>query len=76
MYLNLQRNTNAAVSQLKVDCLEKIKPWDPTKGNLYVQSIDTEYLSRLLLLLDNSCVENTTDVVINDIVEILNNIYI
>lgn len=72
LYLNLQRNTNAAVSQLKVDCLEKINPWDPTKE----KSIDTEHLCKLLLLLDNSCVENTTDVVINDIVDLLNNIYI
>lgn len=51
-----------------------MKPWDRSQENIYVQYSDTEHLSKVLSLLHNSYVENTTDDVIDDIVKNWNKI--
>ena len=76
LHLSLQNDNNIDSSTQVINCKEKIKSWDRSKEQLYVQSIDSELISNLLTSLDNIDPENTTESSINHIIKQLNKLYI
>lgn len=56
--------------------LKKIKSWNSSNVQLYIQSIDGDQYNQILALLENCNLDNATGDVINEIVENLNKIYI
>jgi hypothetical protein len=68
LHLNLQNDNNIVPSTPVINFTEKIKPWDRSKEQLYVQSVDGELISNLLTSLDNITPENTTESSINHII--------
>lgn len=59
-----------------MDCVKKIKSWNSSNVQLYIQSIDGDQYNQILALLENCNLDNATGDVINEIVENLNKIYI
>jgi hypothetical protein len=74
--LNLQNDNNIVPSTPVINFTEKIKQWDRSKEQLFVQSMDSELISNLLTSLDNITPENTTESSTNHIINQLNTIYI
>lgn len=56
--------------------VKKIKSWNSSNVQLYIQSIDGDQYNQILTLLENCNLDNATGDVINEIVENLNKIYI
>lgn len=56
--------------------VKKIKSWNSSNVQLYIQSIDGDQYNQILALLENCNLDNATGDVINEIVENLNKIYI
>lgn len=56
--------------------LKKIKSWNSSNVQLYIQSIDGDQYNQILALLENCNLDNATGDVINEFVENLNKIYI
>lgn len=48
LYLDMQKNTSQGFSKLRLDCAQYIKSWDPSKEQLYIQSIDNDQFNQIL----------------------------
>lgn len=48
LYLDMQKNTSQGFSKLRLDCAQHIKSWDPSKEQLYIQSIDNDQFNQIL----------------------------